>query len=199
MRRIILSALLSFCCISSPIFLSAQPVESVYKETKPFRYHLSGTFNPFNPKLTAQLELPIKTRMSYGVAMSYYFINWEGPMAQPFLRLYGKRKGNAMGSFLQFKLMYGYLTTLDYEDYNGALLNERWHTFGVGLAYGYKFRVNDYLTIEPMVGVRLLTPPYYIYDENVDESLYASIAEGVVWYITSGSPLDLSVKLGVQF
>jgi hypothetical protein len=164
-----------------------------------FRGNVAAAYNPFNPKVTAQLELPIRHRASYGLSLSYYLINWEGPLAEPFIRVYGKRHGNEQGSFFQFKLSYGNLSTLNFNDYNGALRNECWNTFGFGLAYGYKFNVGDQFTIEPLGGFRFLTPPYYRYYPNIDESFYASLAEGVIWYVSSGLPLDLQVKFGYQF
>lgn len=167
--------------------------------TSLFKGNLSGTFNPFNPKLTAQVELPIRQRSSYGIALNYYFVNWTGPMVEPLLRFYGRRHGNAEGSFFQLKMIYGNLSTLDFKEYNGALKNERWNTFGCGLAYGYKFKASEHFTIEPLGGFRFLTPPYYRYYPYIDESIYASITEGVIWYVSSGFPLDVQVKLGYQF
>ena len=164
-----------------------------------FHSNSSVTFNPFNPKITAQLELPIKHRGSFGLSANYYFMNWKGPMAEPFIRIYGRKYGNESGSFLQLKLMYGYLSTLDFEQFNGVLRNKYWQTFGGGAAYGYKILLDNNITIEPLIGIRLLSPPYYRYYPNIDESLYATLAESVIWYVSTGLPLDFQIKFGYQF
>jgi hypothetical protein len=164
-----------------------------------FKGHISGTAGFLNAKVRLQYEAPLKDRASFGANLNYYFVNWTGPVIEPFIRIYGKRDGNAEGFFGQFKLIYGNLSTLNFDLYNNALENKRWSTFGAGINCGYKFLLWKHFTIEPMAGFRFLTPPVYRYQDGVDESLYTGIGEGIGWYLTTGLPLDFQLKFGYQF
>jgi len=164
-----------------------------------FKGHASGTFGLLNTKIRLQYEMPLKSRASYGMNMNYYLVNWTGPVFEPFIRIYGKRDGNTEGFFCQGKLIYGNLSTLDYDLYGGALENKRWSTFGFGVNCGYKFLLGNHFTIEPLTGVRLVTPPVYNYKAGIDESYYAGIGEGIGWYLTTGFPLEFQLKFGFQF
>jgi len=164
-----------------------------------FKGHVSGTYGIINPKVRFQFELPLKSRASYGINMNYYLINWTGPVFEPFIRIYGKKDGNAEGFFGQAKLIYGNLATLDFDIYDGALENKRWFTYGLGLNCGYKFLLGNYFTIEPLFGLRFLSPPVYKYKPGVNREDYEYIGEGVAWYLTTGFPLDFQLKFGFQF
>jgi hypothetical protein len=102
-----------------------------------FKGHASGTFGILNAKIRAQYEMPLKDRASFGINMNYYLVNWTGPVLEPFIRLYGKRDGNAEGFFGQVKLIYGNLSTLDFD--SGYYTNQRFSTYGFGMDFGYKF------------------------------------------------------------
>lgn len=164
-----------------------------------FKGHASGSVGILNPKIRLQYELPLKDRASYGMSMNYYLVNWTGPVFEPFIRLYGKKDGNAEGFFFQPKLIYGNLSTLDYDLYGGYLENKRWSTFGVAMNCGYKFLLGDHFTIEPLGGFRFLSPPVYRYRTGADEDYYANIGEGIGWYLTTGFPIEFQVKFGYQF
>ncbi len=164
-----------------------------------FNGNASAMFGILNSKIRVQYEMPLKSRASYGMNMNYYLVNWKGPVFEPFIRIYGKKDGNVEGFFGQAKLMYGNLSTLDFESYGGAVLNKRFSTYGFGLNCGYKFLIGKHFTIEPLAGFRLLTPPVYKYSTQVAEDYYASIGEGIGWYLTTGFPLDFQVKCGFQF
>jgi hypothetical protein len=164
-----------------------------------FKGHASGTFGILNGKVRVQYELPLKDRASFGMNMNYYLVNWTGPVFEPFIRIYGKKDGNAEGFFGQAKLIYGNLSTLDYELYGGDIENKRWSTYGFGLNCGYKFLLGKHFTIEPLTGFRFLSPPVYRYKTGVDEDYYANIGEGIGWYLTTGFPLDFQLKFGFQF
>jgi len=64
-----------------------------------FKGHASGTFGIFNEKVRVQYEMPLKDRASFGMNMNYYLVNWTGPVFEPFIRIYGKKDGNAEGFF----------------------------------------------------------------------------------------------------
>ena len=80
-----------------------------------FKGHASGTFGILNGKVRAQYEIPLKDRASFGMNMNYYLVNWKGPVFEPFIRIYGKKDGNAEGFFGQAKLIYDNLSTLNYD------------------------------------------------------------------------------------
>lgn len=164
-----------------------------------FKGHLSATFGVLNPKVRVQYERPLKERASIGVNVNYYFVNWTGVLAEPFIRVYGKRDGNAEGFFGQAKLMYGNLSTLDYQEYQSFIENERWSTFGLGLNMGYKFLLGSHFTIESLFGFRFLTPPTYKYRAGYSEEDLVRLGEGIGWYVTTGLPVDFQVKFGYQF
>jgi hypothetical protein len=164
-----------------------------------FKGHASATFGILNSKIRVQYEMPIKSRASYGVNMNYYLVNWTGPVFEPFIRIYSKRDGNGEGFFGQAKAIYGNLSTLDFDLYDGAIKNERWSTFGFGLSGGHKFLLGKHFTIEYLTGFRILSPPTYIYESGFDETSYQEIGEGIGWYLTTGFPLDFQLKCGFQF
>ncbi len=163
-----------------------------------FKGHVSTSFGIINPKWRVQIEFPVNDRASMGIAANYYFINWSGPTLEPFFRLYS-RSGNDSGFFGQAKLIYGNLSTLDFDLYEGALENKRWSTFGIGFSAGYKFLLGDHFTIEPLAGFRFLSPPVYRYKTGYDEDFYTGIGEGIGWYLTTGFPMDIQIKFGYQF
>ncbi|MBU6158316.1 MAG: hypothetical protein KGP35_04705 [Bacteroidetes bacterium] len=168
-------------------------------KSQSFKGHVSGMFGVINYKLRLQYERPIKTNASYGANLNYYMMIWKGPVIEPFMRIYGRRYGNKEGFFGQAKLIYGNLSTYDFEAYNGALKNKRWSTFGLGVGCGYKFLLRNQITIEPMFGFRFLTPPVYRFNSGVEGEFYANIGEGIAWYLTTGMPLDFQTKIGYQF
>lgn len=164
-----------------------------------FQGTVSGSLGILNTKIRIQAELPLNSNASYGLNINYYLVNWRGPILEPFMRIYGKSQGNREGFFGQFKLIYGNLTTLDYELYQNYISNRRWSTFGAGLAGGYKFLIKNKFVIEPLIGFRFLTPPVYNYINGDEYSLGATIGEGAAWYLTTGLPLDFQLKFGYQF
>ncbi|HTO16120.1 MAG TPA: hypothetical protein VLZ83_10125 [Edaphocola sp.] len=164
-----------------------------------FEGNISGTLGIVNFKARIQFEIPIQERASFGMNMNYYFLNWTGPVLEPFIRIYGKRDGNMEGFFGQAKLIYGNLSTLNYDLYGGALENRRWSTFGFGFNFGYKFLIGKQFTIEPLTGLRLLSPPIYRFKSGYYEDDYAGIGEAIGWYFTTGFPLDFQLKFGFQF
>lgn len=163
-----------------------------------FNVHLSGTRSIINTIYRFQLELPIKDKISAGMNMNYYSINWKGATFEPFIRIYNKKHGNSEGFFGQGKLIYGNLSTLSFEDYLGALENERWNTFGFGFSGGYKFLLFKHLTIEPLIGFRFLTEPVYKFKPGVNKKDYDRL-QSVDWYLSTGLPLDIQLKIGAQF
>ena len=156
-----------------------------------FKGHASGTFGILNAKIRAQYEMPLKDRASFGINMNYYLVNWTGPVLEPFIRLYGKRDGNAVGFFGQVKLIYGNLSPLDSTFFGGAIVNERWSTYGVGLGCGNKFLFAKHFTIEYLAGARILSPPPII-----DDHYYF---DQIGWYLSTGFPIDFQLKVGFQF
>jgi hypothetical protein len=188
-QKISLIALLLF----SAIFLTNTT------HAQDFKGNVSGTVGILNAKIRVQYEMPLKDRASFGVNLNYYLLNWKGPVLEPFIRIYGKKDGNAEGFFGQAKLIYGNLSTLDYDAYGGALSNKRWSTFGFGINCGYKFLLGEHFTIEPLAGFRFVSPPTYRYNPGYDPANYEVLAEGTAWYLTTGLPLDFQLKFGFQF
>ena len=74
-----------------------------------FKGNISGTVGLINLKARIQYETPIGDNLSTGVNLNYYFVNWTGPLIEPFFRIYSKKEGNTEGWFLQGKLGYGNL------------------------------------------------------------------------------------------
>jgi hypothetical protein len=156
-----------------------------------FKGHVSGTYGRVNEKIRLQFELPIDSQVSYGINMNYYFINWKGPVVEPFIRVYRKKDGNAEGFYGQAKLIYGNLSPLDSVFLGGAIVNERWSTYGVGLGCGNKFLFAKHFTIEYLVGARILSPP----PRGDDFYRFGQIG----WYLSTGLPIDFQLKVGYQF
>ncbi len=163
-----------------------------------FRGHASGTFGILNDKVRVQYEMPLKYRASYGINMNYYLLNWTGPIFEPFIRIYGKNYRNEKGFFGQAKLIYGNLSTLNDELFGKAIENKRWSTYGFGLNCGYKFLLGKHFTIEPLAGVRFLSPPVYRYKTG-DYRFDDNIVEISAWYFFTGFPFDFQLKFGFQF
>jgi hypothetical protein len=106
---------------------------------------------------------------------------------------------NDAGFFGQFKFIYGNLSVVDYDFYKSVISNQRWSTFGVGFACGYKFLLGKHFTIEPLGGVRYLSPPMYRFNTGYDYDDYTGLGESIAWYITTGLPIDFQLKFGYQF
>jgi len=168
-----------------------------------FKGHISGSYGIINPKVRVQYESPLKDKSSVGININYYFENWTGPVFEPFFRFYFfSDKGNSKGFFLQPKLMYGNLSTLDYETYKNYLINNRWSTWGIGLNVGFKVLAGKHITIEPLTGFRFLTPPVYRFSAEANEEFmqsYLGVLEDIGWYLTTGMPIDFQIKFGYQF
>jgi hypothetical protein len=132
--------------------------------------------------------------------MNYYLVNWTGPVFEPFIRVYGKKNGNAEGFFFQTKAIYGNLSTLDWELNSTKIENSRFSTFGFGMNIGNKFLLGKHITLEGLFGYRFLTPPLTIYKTGfIAADLIGTGVETIGWYVTTGFPLDLQFKLGYQF
>lgn len=151
-----------------------------------FKGHASGTLGIFNTKVRVQYELPLKDRASYGINLNYYLTNWKGPLFEPFIRIYRKKGGNAEGVFAQAKLIYGNLSSRNHISSTVNLEDIRSSIYGFGLNGGYKFLYGKHFTVEPLVGLRLLSAPSNLGDETD-------------WYLTTGFPIDFQLKLGYQF
>ena len=162
-----------------------------------FNHHVSIAGGILNAKVRVQYEKSFRDRASFGANLNYYFVNWKGPVLEPFARIYGKKEGNSEGFFGQAKLVFGNLSTIDYTDNADAISNKRWTTFGFGVDCGYKFLIKKHFTIEPLLGFRFMSPPVYRYNAGYDEVI--GIAEGVGWYLTTGFPVNVNVKFGYQF
>ena len=150
-----------------------------------FKGHASGTLGIFNTKVRVQYELPLNDRTSYGINMNYYFQNWEGFLVEPFIRIYGKKEGNAEGVFGQAKLTYGNLSG-NFNSYSGNLEEVRSSVYGFGLNGGYKFLFGKHFTVEPLMGIRLLSAP-------------SNLSDVTDWYLSIGFPIDFELKFGFQF
>ncbi len=162
-----------------------------------FNHHVSIAGGILNAKVRVQYEKSFRDRAAFGANLNYYFVNWKGPVLEPFARIYGKKEGNSEGFFGQAKLVVGNLSTIDYTDNADAISNKRWTTFGFGVDCGYKFLIKKHFTIEPLLGFRFMSPPVYRYNAGYDEVI--GIAEGVGWYLTTGFPVNVNVKFGYQF
>jgi hypothetical protein len=158
--------------------------------------NVSGTVGLINTKIRVQYEMPIGEQFSTGANLNYYFVNWTGPLIEPFFRIYSKNHGNYKGWFLQAKLGYGNLKSLDeYFELDPNYTAKRWSTFGGGVAVGNKFFISDKLTIEPLLGLRIYSAPNF----NDDDYDLESVGEDIGWGLTTGFPLDLQIKIGYQF
>jgi hypothetical protein len=160
-----------------------------------FKGNASGTFGIFNRKVRIQYEMPLSTRASFGVNLNYYLRGWSGPVLEPFIRVYGRKRGNAEGLFGQAKFIYGNLLTVDDGLQKIAPENKRWTTYGAGISIGYKFLVGKNFTIEPLTGYRFLTPPYFVNNSQKEFSGWFL----PIWYLTTGQMIDFQIKFGYQF
>ena len=184
--------------MKKPIYFAiALLVSSTITYSQSFQHHVAVTGGILNAKIRIQYEKSFRDRASFGGNLNYYFVNWTGPVFEPFARIYGKKDGNAEGFFGQAKLIAGNLSTLDFDANAYAISNKRWNTFGLGFDCGYKFLIADHFTIEPLLGFRFLTPPVYRYYEGYDETML--LAEGAAWYLTTGLPINFNLKFGYQF
>ena len=167
-------------------------------ETKEeFKGNVSAAFGPLNSKVRIQYEMAIKSRASWGVNMNYYLQNWTGPVFEPFIRVYGKKSGNAEGFFFQAKAIYGNLSTLDYEKNSVYIQNPRFSTYGFGMSIGNKFLLGKHITLDALFGYRILTPPLIDYNPGFNDGNL--LVNSIGWYVTTGMPLDFQFKLGYQF
>jgi hypothetical protein len=182
-----LFALLIACCLSG------------VAQAQGFTGHASGTLGMLNPKLRVQYEAPLMERGSFGINVTYYTMTWEGPMYEPFLRIYNRRHGNEKGLFGQVKAIYGNLSVIDPSSEYLLTTQKRWSTYGMGLNIGYKFLLGNHFTIEPLAGLRLLSSPHHLYDTSTEEGELDAGADTVLWYIMTGFPLDFQLKFGFQF
>lgn len=157
----------------------------------------SAGFGILNAKARLQYEMSLSSQFSVGADVNWYFVNWTGPIIEPFARVYGK-SGNDKGFFGQFKLGYGSLSVLDDELLKTDV--KRWSTFGAGIGCGYKFLIGSHFTIEPYFGVRLYSgPTYSINTSNSYFNAGASVGETIGWYVTTGLPVEFNWKVGYQF
>jgi hypothetical protein len=176
----------------------------VITNAQDFKGNLSGTVGLLNSKARIQYELPIGSKFSTGLNLNYYFTSFSGPLIEPFFRLYGKSKGNTEGWFLQAKLGYGNLKT-EIEDINND--KKRFSTYGGGIAVGNKFFVSNKITIEPLIGFRVYSPPPTIEGVFEDDQYgFGQLGNSLVdatnvasWISTTGFPLDFQLKVGYQF
>lgn len=163
--------------------------------------HASGFVGLLNLKARVQYELPISKSLTTGANLNYYFVNWTGPLLEPFIRAYGRNGGNEEGWFFQAKLGYGNLKRIDIYDLNDETESARWSTFGGGLAIGNKIIFNNNITMEPLIGFRIYSSPN-INEYETNDDIYEDamdLGEDVGWYLTTGLPLDFQFKIGYQF
>ena len=171
----------------------------VNSNAQEFKGNISGTIGLINFKTKIQYEIPVGDNLSTGANLNYYFVNWTGPLIEPFIRIYGKKYGNTEGWFLQGKLGYGNLKNLDDYFISGATKSERFSTFGGGVAVGNKIFLSDKITLEPIIGLRIYTAPSINQDIYDSYAAAEALGEDIGWALTTGLPLDLQVKVGYQF
>lgn len=191
--RNIVSAL--FCLLFFGMF-------STHAVAQDWNHNISGTLGILNAKLRLQYERPLGDKMTLGGNMNYYFVNWKGPVFEPFGRIYGKQDGNTEGFFAQAKIMFGSLSILDYDiQYLQDPSQTRWWTFGAGAGGGYKSLIGEHFNFESIVGIRLLSPPTYRLDFDDELGLNDASGTGEVigWSISTGFPIDVQLKFGYQF
>jgi len=172
---------------------------SMNSNAQEFKGNICGTIAIINLKAKIQYELPIGDNLSTGVNLNYYFVNWTGPLLEPFFRIYSRKYGNTEGWFLQGKLGYGNLKNLDDDIISGATKTARFSTFGGGVAFGNKIFLSDKITLEPVIGLRIYTPPSINKDIYDSYEAAESLGEDIGWALTTGLPLDLQLKIGYQF
>jgi hypothetical protein len=163
-----------------------------------FNGSLTVGYGYFNEKVRLQYEHPLNNRLTVGGNVNYYLVNWKGPIIEPFFRFYNK-SGNEDGFFGQVKLGYGNLTTAYAADEAQYVINKRMNTFGAGLGYGYKYLFDDRFVFETFLGVR-----YYSYTPTQFNDQYYSLFDvesikSVVWYLTTGLPVEANFRIGYQF
>lgn len=152
-------------------------------QSQTFRMNLSGTWGPINSKFRVQSEFPIKKRGGFGINMNYYLKNWKGPIFEPFIRVY-KSDSNIEGTFFQAKILIGQLSKLEYTGHN-----ETYNLSGFGLSFGDKYLVYNNFIIEYLIGIRYLSNPNFIW----------STGDYLIWYTSTGFPIDFNLKFGYQF
>jgi len=148
-----------------------------FANAQSFKGHDSGTIGILNAKIRLQYEIPIGDKFSTGANLNYYFVNWTGPLIEPFSRYYVS-EGNKSGGFFQLKAGYGNLSSLN-------STSKRLSIFGGGVAWGYKCLKKSGFTIEPIIGVRVYSNPEW--------------NDAIGWFLTTGFPIDCQLKFGYQF
>lgn len=164
-----------------------------FAQAQDWKGNLSGTFGILNAKIRIQYEKPIGDQYTVGANLNYYMVNWEGPIIEPFARIY-VGDSNQSGGFFQAKVGYGNLTSLPYMNSTSS----RWSTFGGGAAWGYKYVRSGGFSIEPIIGLRYYSAP----NENIDlnsSNGAEQLGEDIGWFITTGFPVEFQLKFGYQF
>jgi len=173
---------------------------------------ITGMVGLLNAKARVQYEALLGDQSSVGVNLNYYFVNWTGPKLEAFYRMYLGRDGNEEGVFIQLKGGTGILSNLEYAEaftYNGSSYNmyenKTWQTIGGGIAIGGKVVGRSGFVFESHIGYHFWSPPTYRYtadyDTHYESALQngAAIGETIGWYLTTGFPLDVQMKVGWQF
>ena len=83
------------------LFIAFFIISSSFTFSQRWDGHASGFFGILNPKARIQYELPISESLTTGANLNYYFVNWTGPLLEPFIRAYGRNGGNEEGWFFQ--------------------------------------------------------------------------------------------------
>lgn len=166
-----------------------------------FKGNISATYGILNSKIRVQYEHPVGDRFSTGANLNYYTQNFKGALLEPFFRVYARSKGNSEGWFLQAKLGYGLLETEIVDPQTDK--TSKFSTFGGGIAVGNKFFITEKITVEPLIGLRIYSPPPSVEsdmnNQYIDPNAYIDAASGLSWFASTGMPLDFQLKIGYQF
>jgi hypothetical protein len=162
-----------------------------------FTGSITASYGYLNEKVRLQYEHPLNNQLTVGGNINYYLVNWKGPLFEPFFRFYGK-SGNEEGYFGQVKVGYGNLSTVYAANEAQYVVNKRMNTFGVGIGYGYKYLFDDRFVVESYLGLRYYTYTPTRYTDNY-YLLDVEPVKNLVWFLTTGLPIEANIKVGYQF
>jgi hypothetical protein len=171
------------------------------KVSPPFHFNLSAGYLIPTKRTRIQLEIPIKNEIKFlnsgGLSMGVNYNDYSGEFSnipngytiEPFIRFYEADFDEYYAfddyfGFIQLKAIFGQLNG---RSISNELINTKSFVNGAAVNVGLKKNFLKILTFEMLTGLRFLSKPTNIYT-----------GKSFFWYISTGCPIDLQIKLGIQ-